>query len=227
MLLKDIKGKEGGATFGQTHPGILQNQWLLSLILKSPSHGTALCCFSVESSFVVSSCGLHRYSGKLIVKNCITSRHCNQSRNCGQKLHVRFSRKLLLRKQSKHHSQSGGSAAQTTGCQSTLNVQMINVSVFQYLYTPTSCLGITADSLMCMFLKTHLLNNSFTICSPFIKGAQLCFVLSSLSCKGFCACKWSAKAKMPVSLPETPPLDSFVYFQNILTSLCNTQASIG
>ena len=41
---------------------------------------------------------------------------------------------------------------------------------------------------------------------------------------GFCACKWSAKAKIPVfppgavslqrnpPLPETPPLDSFIHF---------------
>ena len=51
-------------------------------------------------------------------------------------------------------------------------------------------------------------------------------------------CKWSTNAKIPVfppegvspldtpPLPETPPLESFVYFRNIMTSLCNTSASI-
>ena len=64
-----------------------------------------------------------------------------------------------------------------------------------------------------------------------VKGTLLLFIflVSFLSCsllfRFFYSCKWSVKSKIPP--PETTPLDSFVYIQNTVTTLCNTCTSIG
>ena len=69
--------------------------------------------------------------------------------------------------------------------------------------------------------RVKLLRSPSMLCSP---SPVVCYI-------GLCACKCSAKANIPVfppegvslshtpPLPVTPPLDSFVYFRNIMTSL--------
>ena len=129
----------------------------------------------------------------------------------------------------------------------TLPVSAKSVEVEAALYTGgfyshTEGLCILHVCVFNLTLKTLLFRGTFvwTRCKhlkrPYL--ALLGFPVTVVCYIGFCACKWSAKAKIPkftqaVSLPHTPPLpamplsDYSVYFCYMMTSLRNTHASIG
>jgi len=82
----------------------------------------------------------------------------------------------------------------------------------------------------------HISRYQFTLCTILI----VCCSWPSPYTLSHCRPKQSAKAKIPVfppegvslqhsppTLPEKPPLDSFVNFSNIVTSLGNTHVPVG